>query len=324
MLPIALHGLPVMTEPILHHVSCPGADGGHRLAWWQWGAPQASRAVLCMHGLTRVGRDFDVLAQALVARAEAQGHALRVVCPDVVGRGESDWLSEPMGYQYPTYVADALTLLSTLHAQAPVASFDWVGTSMGGVIGLSVAGMPGLPLAAPLRRLVLNDVGPAIEWQAIERIRDYVGKAPTFESVEAGAAYLRTLSAGFGPFTDAAWLALSRPLLRPLPDGRWRLHYDPAIATPMAGLTPEAVAQGEAALWNLYDQIKADTLLLRGAESDLLSRATAQAMGQRGPRARLIEFAGIGHAPMLMADDQVRAVLDFLLPDPAAAAAPRA
>ena len=221
-----------MTEPVLHHVSCPDASGGHRMAYWQWGDAAAAHLVVCVHGLSRQGRDFDVLARALLARAAAQGQALRVVCPDVVGRGDSDWLKEPMGYQFPTYVGDMLTLLGTLAQQAPIARLDWVGTSMGGLIGLMLAGAPDLPLPLPMRRLVLNDVGPVIEWQALQRIGQYLGKSGPFESVEAGAARLRELAPGFGPHTDAQWLALSRPMLRPAPQGGWRLHYDPASPCP--------------------------------------------------------------------------------------------
>ena len=302
-----------MTEPVLHHVSCPDASGGHRMAYWQWGDAAAAHLVVCVHGLSRQGRDFDVLARALLARAAAQGQALRVVCPDVVGRGESDWLKEPMGYQFPTYVGDMLTLLGTLAQQAPIARLDWVGTSMGGLIGLMLAGAPDLPLPLPMRRLVLNDVGPVIEWQALQRIGQYLGKSGPFESVEAGAARLRELAPGFGPHTDAQWLALSRPMLRPAPQGGWRLHYDPAIAVPYAAVTQESSAQGEALLWQLYDQVTAETLVLRGADSDLLSAATARAMQARGPRPRVLEFAGVGHAPTLVADDQVAAVCDFLL-----------
>ena len=286
------------------------------MACWQWGDAAAPHLVVCTHGLSRQGRDFDVLARALLARAAAQGQALRVVCPDVVGRGESDWLKDPMGYQFPTYVGDMLVLLNTLQAQAPIATFDWVGTSMGGLIGMTLAGMPDLPLPAPLHRLVLNDVGPVIEWQALERIGQYLGKAGTFDSVEAAAARMREISAGFGPHSDEQWLALSRPMLRPVPGSGWRMHYDPAIAVPYGALTQQAAADGEAALWQLYDRVQAETLVIRGADSDLLSPATAQAMAARGPRPRVVEFAGVGHAPTLVAADQVATVLDFLLPAP--------
>ncbi|HMN20168.1 MAG TPA: alpha/beta hydrolase [Ottowia sp.] len=303
-----------MSDPTLCHLACPDPGGEHRMAWWQWGDARAPHAVLCVHGLTRQGRDFDVLARALLARTQARGRSLRVICPDVVGRGRSDWLRDPAGYDYPLYVADLLTLLGQLHEQAPLAGFDWVGTSMGGIIGMTLAGMSGLPLPAPLGRLLLNDVGPRIEWPAIAQMRDYVGRAPDFDTLQAGVAYLRTLSQGFGPCSDADWLDFSRPMLRQGADGRWRLHYDPAIAAPMAGLTPAALAQAEQLLWRLYDQITAETLLLHGAESDLLSAATAHAMTQRGPRARCIQIRGVGHAPMLRDPDQVQCVLDFLLP----------
>ncbi len=280
------------------------------MAYWQWGNPTAAHVVVCVHGLSRQGRDFDVLAQALVARA---GGALRVVCPDVAGRGQSEWLKDPMGYQVPHYAADMLALIAQLHAQAPVKTLDWVGTSMGGLIGLAVCGQPGLPLPVPVRRLVLNDVGPVIEWQALVRIGTYLGQTGRFASVQQAADAMWAISSSFGPHTPAQWLALSEPMVRPHPEGGVTLHYDPAIAMPFRTVTAESAAQGEAALWQLYDAVTAQTLLLRGADSDLLSPATAQAMTQRGPRARLVGFAGVGHAPTLVATDQVTVVQGFLL-----------
>ena len=303
-----------MTEPTLHHVHCSDSAGGHNMAWWQWGDTAAARVLVCAHGLSRQGRDFDVLAQALLQRATQLDQPLRVVCPDVVGRGESDWLKDPMGYQFTTYVGDMLSMLAQLHQTAPMSTLDWVGTSMGGIIGMSLAGMPGLPLPVPVHQLVLNDVGPSIEWSALERIGEYLGKSSTFATVEEGAASMRAISTGFGPHTDEQWLALSRPMLRALPGGGFRMHYDPAMAVQYSHLTREASAQGEAALWEIYDQISADTLVLRGAESDLLSLETVRQMQERGPRPRVVEFRGVGHAPTLVAPDQVQAVLDFLLP----------
>ena len=284
------------------------------MAWWQWGDDTAAHVVVCAHGLSRQGRDFDVLAQALLGRSAGLARPLRVVCPDVVGRGESDWLKDPMGYQFTTYVGDMLSMLAQLHQESAISTLDWLGTSMGGIIGMSLAGMPGLPLPTPIHRLVLNDVGPTIEWTALERIGEYLGKSGTFATIEQGAAAMRAISMEFGPHTDAQWLALSRPMLRALPDGSYRLHYDPAIAVPYRHMTREASVQGEATLWQIYDQITADTLVLRGADSDLLSRGTLQSMKERGPRPQAIEFAGVGHAPTLVATEQVQAVLDFLLP----------
>ena len=276
------------------------------MAWWEWGDAHAQHVIVCVHGLSRQGRDFDTLAQALVARA---GNPVRVVCPDVAGRGRSDWLADPMGYQIPGYAADMGALLAQLNP----ATLDWVGTSMGGLIGMVLAGQPQLPW--PVRRLVLNDVGPAIQWEAIQRIGTYLGVPVRFASMEQGAAALQLISTGFGPHTTEQWMALTRPMLKPATDGQggFVLHYDPAIAVPFRAVTPEASAAGEATLWALYDAITARTLLLRGAQSDLLTRETAGAMTQRGPRARLMEFEGVGHAPTLIAADQVQAVCDFLL-----------
>jgi len=324
-----------MTEPTLNYVTCPDASGGHRMAYWQWGDPANPHVVMCVHGLSRQGRDFDVLAAYLCDE-------VRVVCPDVVGRGQSDWLKDPLGYQIPQYAADMLVLLAHLHQQSPVATLDWVGTSMGGLIGLAIAGQPGLSAAgpsqganaflggsaahavasvggrlpAPVHKLVLNDVGPAIEWQAITRIAAYLGKAGHFVSLQEAADAMWAISTSFGPHTPEEWLALSRHMVKPVPgaaDGSVMLHYDPAIAVPVRATTEDSARQGEAMLWQLYDNVQASTLILRGAQSDLLSHATALAMAQRGPKARLVEFDGVGHAPTLVAMDQVSTVGDFLL-----------
>jgi pimeloyl-ACP methyl ester carboxylesterase len=278
------------------------------MAYWQWGDPTSRHVVLCVHGLTRQGRDFDTLAQALCQKACG---SIQVVCPDVVGRGQSDWLHDPQGYQIPFYAADMLALL----AQLQPSRLDWVGTSMGGLMGLVMAGQSQLPPFAQVHRLVLNDVGPVIEWQALQRIGQYLGQIPVFESEQQAADALWAIARSFGPHTPEQWLALTRPQLKPLGDGSGRLtlRYDPALAEPFKAVTPESAAQGEALLWQTYDQITAPTLLVRGAESDLLSTVTAQAMTQRGPKARLVEFAGVGHAPTFVVQPQVDAVVSFLL-----------
>ncbi|MFN3304677.1 MAG: alpha/beta fold hydrolase [Roseateles sp.] len=291
-----------MTQPTLRYVNCLDATGLHRMAYWDWAGPGPEAPVLvCVHGLSRQGRDFDNLARAMSAR-------YRVVCPDIVGRGRSDWLRQPAGYQIPSYVADMVTLLARLDVE----QVDWVGTSMGGLIGLGVASLArseGMP--SPIRRLVLNDVGPSIRFEALQRIGTYLGKSPRFATLAEGAAYLRGISEGFGPHSDAEWLALSEPLFVQQ-DGEWRLRYDPAIALPFAAVTPELAAAGEALLWATYDGLQCPTLLIRGAESDLLSAETARAMTQRGPGARLVELPGVGHAPTLVHDDQIAIVRDFL------------
>lgn len=284
-------------NPRLNDVSCLDARGLHRMAYWEWGNPTARHAVVCVHGLSRQGRDFDTLAQDLAPQ-------LRVVCPDIVGRGRSARLADPAGYTVPQYVADIVTLLARLD----VDTVDWVGTSMGGLIGLGVASLAG----SPVRRLVLNDVGPAIELAALERIKGYLGQPVRWASVEDAAEAIRQVSLGFGPHSTEQWLALTRPQLVADGDG-WIPHYDPAIAVPFRAITPEIAAAGEAALWAAWDSLRCPTLLLRGAESDLLSRATAEAMTRRGPRAQLHEFAGVGHAPMLVQPEQRAVVRDFLL-----------
>lgn len=293
-----------MTQPRQRFVNCLDSTGLHRMAYWEWAGPAADAPVLvCVHGLSRQGRDFDALARTMSER-------YRVICPDVVGRGHSDWLRQPAGYQIPAYVSDMVALLARLD----VAQVDWVGTSMGGLIGLGLAALPRpAGVASPIRRLVLNDVGPALRFEALQRIGTYLGKAPSFASLAEGAAYLRSISEGFGPHSDEAWLSLSEPMFRQ--DGtEWRLHYDPAIALPFAAVTPELAAAGEAALWAAYDALRCPTLLIRGAESDLLTAETARAMTQRGPQARLVELPGVGHAPTLMHADQIALVRDFLGP----------
>ena len=298
----------LMNTPQLHHLSCT-APVPHRMAYWQWGDAQAAHTVVCVHGLSRQGRDFDVLAQALVERS---GGALRVVCPDVVGRGQSDYLADPQGYQLPTYVADMLELLAHLRP----ATLDWVGTSMGGLIGMLLCAYAPT-VGVQVRRLVLNDVGPVIEWQALQRIGQYLGKSGHFASVQQAANAMWAVSSSFGPHSPAQWLALSQAMVKPVQDASgqtvYALHYDPAIAQPFGATTEQQAKEGEALLWQAYDAVTAQTLLLRGAQSDLLSPATAQQMAERGPRARLLEFAGVGHAPTLIAPDQIDAVASFLL-----------
>jgi len=270
------------------------------MAYWEWGDAANPRVLVCVHGLSRQGRDFDTLARALCDE-------YRVVCPDVVGRGRSERLRQPMSYAIPQYVADMVTLLARLDAR----EVDWLGTSMGGLIGLGMAAMSG----TPLRRFVINDVGPTIDSAGLQRIASYVGVPRHWETLDEAADALWEISQGFGPHTREEWLALSRPML--VPDeahgSGLRLHYDPAIAIPFKAVTPELAAAGEAQLWQAWDAIRCPTLVLRGAESDVLSKATSEAMAQRGPRARVHEFEGVGHAPMLVRPEQIAVVRDFLL-----------
>jgi len=290
-----------MNEPVLRDVQCLDSRGLHRMAYWQWGEAANPKVLVCVHGLTRQGRDFDALARSLCSE-------YRVVCPDVVGRGRSGWLADPAGYAVPTYVADMVSLLARLDAEV----VDWVGTSMGGLIGLGLASLDG----APVRKLVLNDVGPVIEAAALQRIGSYVGQTSFWRTLDEAADAAWVLSQGFGPHSREQWLALTAPQLKPATrDGveGFTTRVDPGIAVPFRALTPELAKAGEAMLWQAYDRLRCSTLLLRGAQSDLLSADTARAMTQRGPRAQLHEFAGVGHAPTLVQDDQIEVLRRFLL-----------
>jgi pimeloyl-ACP methyl ester carboxylesterase len=287
----------MMTEPRLLSVQCLSPRGLHHMAYAEWGDPLNPRVLVCVHGLSRQGRDFDTLAQDLA-------NDYRVVCPDVVGRGRSDWLSDPAGYAIPQYVADMVSLVARLNVQ----QVDWVGTSMGGLIGLGLAALP----HSPVRKLVLNDVGPTIQAQALQRIGSYLGAPAHWRTVDDAADALWAISQSFGPHTREQWLALTVPQL--VEDGEgWKSRYDPAIGVGLRAITPELAAAGEALLWQSYDRLRCATLLLRGADSDLLSAPTAQAMTQRGPRAQLHEFAAVGHAPTLVQPEQRAVVRQFLL-----------
>ncbi|NDY90543.1 alpha/beta fold hydrolase [Ideonella livida] len=283
-------------SPRFHHVVCADRSDQPRMAWTEWGDPTNPRVLVCVHGLSRQGRDFDTLAQDLAG-------AYRVVCPDVVGRGRSDWLRDPMGYAIPAYAADMMRLVAALG----VAEVDWVGTSMGGLIGLALSSLPG----SPVRRLVLNDVGPRLELDALQRIGQYLGAPVRWDTLEQAAEALWAVSASFGPHTPAQWMALTRPQL--VADGTgFKPHYDPAIALPFKAATAELVQAGEAALWQIWDHLRLPALVLRGQESDLLTEVTLQEMLRRQPLARAVEFAGVGHAPMLQQPDQREAVRAFL------------
>lgn len=278
---------------IARSLQCLGPHGFHRVAYWEWPGRAGARPILCVHGLTRNGRDFDVLAEALSPGA-------RVVCPDVAGRGKSEWLSDPADYGYPVYLADIAALIARLDVE----EVDWVGTSMGGLIGMLLAAQPG----SPIRRLVINDVGPLIAKEGLARIGSYVGQDPSFRDLGELEATLRQLAASFGPLSDAQWRHLATHSVRRKPDGSLGFAYDPHIGDAFRAAPPADID-----LWPSYDAIRCPTLLLRGAESDLLRRSDAEAMTRRGPRAKLVEFAGVGHAPALMAPDQIAAIRDFLL-----------
>jgi pimeloyl-ACP methyl ester carboxylesterase len=278
-------------------VQCVTPGGLHRLSYLEWGAPRAARGVvICVHGLTRCARDFDSLAIAL-------SDQYRVICPDMPGRGYSDWLKNPLEYTLPTYVSDLVTLIARLDVE----QVDWVGTSMGGLIGMALAAQPG----TPIRRMLLNEAGPLVKAEALERIGRYLGQAPVFAAFGDAERYVRAVSAPFGPHSDAEWRFLTEHVVRQQPDGSYIVHYDPQLAVPFSADLPHR----DVDLWGLWDNIECPTLVIRGALSDLLDQATVAEMRARGPRADAVELAGVGHAPTLMKPDQIAIVRDFLTKD---------
>jgi pimeloyl-ACP methyl ester carboxylesterase len=281
-------------EPRRRSVLCASPAGLHRIAYREWGDARNRDVLVCVHGLTRSGRDFDELARALHAQ-------FRIVCPDVAGRGESDRLADPKHYTWAQYVADMVTLIARLDVEA----VSWLGTSMGGLVGMALAAQTG----SPIGKLVLNDAAPVIAKAALERIATYVGQELRFASFEEAEKYVRAISAPFGPHSDAQWRFLTETWVRRAEDGSFRPHYDTRIAEAYRATMPEKDLE----LWHLYDAVRCPTLLMRGEQSDLVSRQTAAEMARRGPKAKVVEIRGVGHAPTLLQPDQIALVRDFLL-----------
>jgi pimeloyl-ACP methyl ester carboxylesterase len=260
-----------------------------RMTYVAWGDP-ANDPVICLHGLTRTGRDFDALAQALSGK-------FFVICPDLPGRGRSEWLPTGALYQPATYIVAIGHLLAAI--QRPVM---WVGTSLGGIVGMAIAAAE----RSPVSKLVLNDVGPFVPHAGLVRIRDMMAEEmPEFDDIAALEAHLRRVHAAFAPMTDADWAHLARTSARVLPDGRFTLHFDPKIADPIKANNP-----GDTDLWQLWAAIKAPVLAVRGAQSDMLTAETLARMAQGG--AQTMEVAGAGHAPSLTDPATIERVRAFL------------
>lgn len=288
-------------SPRLGFVQCISPAGLHRMAYHEWGDPANPRVLLCVHGLTRTGRDFDTVARAFSGD-------YRVVCPDVAGRGRSEWLADPRRYVVPQYVSDMVTLIARLG----VDQVDWFGTSMGGLIGMALAGLPN----TPVRKLLLNDVGPRLAASAVERIGAYLGLPVRFKTFEEGLAYLQTIAASFGRHTPEQWRELNGAILKPVQgkDGlEWGMHYDPALAVPFRETTPEMASAGEAAMWRLFEAIEAPVMVVRGAQSDLLTRETVAEMVARGKQVDSVEVPDVGHAPTFVDPAQVQIARAFFL-----------
>ena len=299
--------------PILPGTDRSGSNYTRHIAYTEWGEPDNPHIVVCVHGLTRNCRDFDFLAQALAADC-------RVICVDVVGRGQSDWLANAADYDnYLLYLSDAVALLEHIGAlDNDRIQLDWVGISLGGLIGMMLAirlELP-LPLPIPIRRLVMSDIGPLIPVAALARIAQYLGKDPRFASFDEFEAYMKKISVSFGPLTEAQWHHLALHSVREFSDGTFGFRYDLRIAESFKKHLSQDID-----LWAQWDELRVPTLVLRGMQSDLLSAETAKEMQVRGARARVIELPGVGHSPMLVSDDQIAIVKDFLLAGKDASAA---
>ncbi len=312
-------------EPTQHSFSSLGPSGFHRVAYTEWGDADNPHVVLCVHGLARNSRDFDYLAAALARDC-------RVVCMDVAGRGASDWLEDKADYTFSTYLSDAAALIARVTTpvrgrffrqlwtrgaergeRAGGTRLDWVGTSMGGLIGMLLAARRG----APLRRLVLNDVGPLVPWHALVRLKGYVGRGGPFASLDEAEAYFRQVCAQFGALTDAQWRHLAVHGVERQDDGAYALRYDPALNRVFLGHRDPELPPGPdflrgVDLWSTWDQVACPVLALRGEASEVLERETVAEMKRRKPGTESVEFPGLGHAPALMSADQIEAVRAFL------------
>lgn len=255
----------------------------------EWGDADNENVVCCVHGLTRNCRDFDELALALSDR-------FRVICVDIVGRGQSGRLDDAQQYNYGSYVNQLGGLLAHLNVQR----LQWVGTSMGGILGTVLAAAP----HTPITKMVISDVGPVIDKRVLQRIGEYLGKAPTFDSLAQVEKYLREVHSGFGNLSDRQWLHLAEHSSHE-EAGHWQLNYDPAVASAFADISEDID------LTPVWQQVQCPLLVLRGADSEVLPSEVAEGIAQH-PNVTLREFAGVGHAPMMMSADQIDVVSCFL------------
>lgn len=273
----------------------------HYIAYTDWGDPQNPHIVICVHGLTRNCRDFDYLACVLQSDC-------RVICVDVAGRGQSDWLEHAHDYDYyPLYLSDAMSLIAHIQEQYNAGiTLDWVGISMGGLIGMFLAIEPNVP--AQINKLVMSDIGPLIPKAALIRIADYVGKELRFDSFDEFKKYMKVISASFGPLTEVQWNHMAIHSAREYADGSYGFRYDPKLS-----ISFKEIEIKDINLWEQWDKLHTATLVLRGTESDVLTSETAAQMQVRGAKAKIIEVPGVGHAPMIMDDNQIKIVKDFIL-----------
>ncbi len=277
-----------MQEKFLYGFS---PEGFHRVIYYEWNDNKAVNTLLCVHGMTRVGRDFDYLAQAL------QSH-YQVVCPDMVGRGKSDRFKVRDSYKIEQYLSDLTALIARLN----ISSLDWLGTSMGGILGMIMAAQPN----TPVRRLILNDVGTQMPEGAVKRILGYAGVKIHFPTQEEAENFLRFIYTPFGITEKEHWHHLFQYSLTDDPEGGYTLNYDPQVV----GAAEEKKQLFE--LWDLWDKIKCPVLVIQGENSDILTDDIISLMRKRGPQFDLIRIPRCGHAPMLIEQKQIMVVKDWL------------
>lgn len=290
-------------EPTRHSIRCPNlleGNGRHELVYYDWGDPMADNTVVCVHGLTRNARDFDGLAAELAKRGN------RVLCLSMAGRGESEWLKDPIDYNYASYAADCLRVLDNFHLR----QVDWVGTSMGGILGMLIASQhPGR-----IRKLVLNDIGTLLKADALKRIYAYVQATPEqFSNKEEAEAFLRVVFEPFGIVGTDIWHGFVEHSLIALPDGAFKYACDPRILDATRSETQNFTQVEDVNIAELWDRLFIPALIIRGELSDILDTETVSAMRATNPRATSVTIPGVGHAPALASREQITMVANWLM-----------
>lgn len=271
-------------------VRCLNAIGFHNMVYHEWGSQDNERVIICVHGLARNSRDFDEIAKVLA-------RDYRVICPDIVGRGDSDWLPSGLEYALPQYLNDITTLIARLN----VKKVDWIGTSMGGIIGMCLAALPN----SPINHLVLNDIGAFVPATALQRISGYLGDK-RFSDLAEVEGYMRETYLSFKNLNDSQWQHLAKYGSKLVENGDYRLHYDPAIAEATANNSTEDIN-----LWPIWAGINIPQLLIWGEESDVLEGETVRNM-QANDKLELFTVPGIGHVPSLMEEEHIERIQCWL------------
>jgi len=277
----------------------PKGKGTHKIVYYQWGDDAAKEVIFCVHGLTRTGRDFDYLASALASSKD-----VRVIAPDVAGRGKSQWLKKPSWYGYPTYMADMIALIKHLKLE----KVKWVGTSMGGLIGILIAAYhPRI-----ISKMVLNDIGPFIPKKSLNRLASYVGKDINFKDMNDASKYLKTIMEGFGITKEEHWNHILKHTFILGSEARYHFAYDPKIAAPFRNILGRPKKMPDMDFSEVWEKVDCPMFVIRGGDSDLLLRETSIEMKEHKFVEEVVELPGIGHAPSLMEEEQIELIEKWL------------